>query len=286
VEADVEADRMQAQGLRFVRHWLLALVVIFGTGDTSGAAAQDADAELAAVRAELARVRTRLDDWPELRRYASVNATLPPAAPDEARVVFLGDSITDLWDEPRFGGFFPGKPYVNRGIGGQTTPQMLLRMRSDVVALAPRVVVILAGTNDIAGNTGPMTLEQIQDNLATMSELATLHGIKVVLSSVLPVSGYHYHERYDVRGPQTVRRPIELVTALNGWIKAYARSRGHVYLDYFSAMTDAFGMLKADFSEDDLHPNSAGYAVMAPRVEAAIAQALGGSTKNEGRSTK
>jgi len=216
-------------------------------------------------------LKDRLRDWPELSRYAEANAKLPPPAKDELRVVFLGDSITDFWSNPQFGGFFPGKPYVNRGIGGQTTPQMLVRFRPDVIALQPRVVVILAGTNDIAGNTGPMTLQQTEDNLASMSELAHAHGVRVVLASVMPVSDVTNAEGKQI---QTVRRPPETILALNAWIKAYASEHGDVYLDYFSAMGDAKGFLKSDLTDDGLHPQAKGYAVMAPLAEAAIQQAV------------
>ena len=147
--------------------------------------------EIATALAALMRNDLRLRDWANLARYRDANRTLQPAASGETRVVFMGDSITDLWQQPRHGEFFSGKPYVDRGISGQTTPQMLLRFRPDVIDLKPRVVVILAGTNDIAGNTGPMTNEEIQSNLASMRELARAHDIRVVLASVTPVSAYH-----------------------------------------------------------------------------------------------
>jgi lysophospholipase L1-like esterase len=185
----------------------------------------------------------------------------------------MGDSITDSWQQPRFGGFFPGKPYVDRGISGQTTPQMLIRFRPDVIALGPKVVVILAGTNDIAGNTGPMTDEQIEANLASMADLAKANGIRVVFSSILPVSEYHVRPG-DTNPPQTTRRPMARILALNAWMKNHAAANGHVYLDYFAAMIDARGLLRAELSEDDLHPNAAGYAIMAPLAEAAIQAAL------------
>jgi lysophospholipase L1-like esterase len=232
-------------------------------------------ADITPMLAELKRVKVRLDDWPMLSRYRDANAAVAPPAPGEARVVFMGDSITDSWDAPKYGGFFPGKPYINRGISGQTTPQMLLRLRADVLAHKPKVMVLLAGTNDISGNTGPVTLEQIQDNIETMAELCKLHGIKVVLSSILPVSNYHAKPE-DWRGPQTYRRPLEKIRTLNDWMKAYTAKNGLVYLDYWSATVDAQGMLKTELSEDDLHPNVAGYAIMAPLAEAAIAKALNG----------
>jgi len=188
-------------------------------------------------------------------------------------VVFLGDSITDLRVHPEFGGFFPGKPYIGRGIGGQTTPQMLIRFRPDVIALHPKVVVILAGTNDIAGNTGPMTLEEIEGNLASIAELGRANGIRVVLSSVLPVSNYG-HDREGKPIDMRIKRMPEKILELNAWIKKYAADSGHVYLDYFPAMVDETGLLKKELSEDGLHPNAAGYAVMAPLAEKAIAAAL------------
>ena len=226
--------------------------------------------EMASALTALMRNDARLRDWPNLARYREDNRTLP--AGNDARVVFMGDSITDAWQQPRYGGFFPGKPYVDRGISGQTTPQMLLRFRPDVIDLEPKVVVILAGTNDIAGNTGPMTNEEIQGNIASMSELAHAHRIRVVLGSVTPVSAYHVASAAAV--PQTTSRPMARVQALNEWMKTYAAAHGDIYLDYFSAMTDRTGLLQAELSEDDLHPNAKGYAMMAPLAEAAIARAL------------
>jgi lysophospholipase L1-like esterase len=230
-------------------------------------------ADLPKLLPMLDRLKTRMDDWPQLDRYHAANAQLAPPADGEARVVFLGDSITDVWQNPKFGGFFPGKPYVDRGISAQTTPQMVLRMRADVIALKPKAMVLLAGTNDIAGNTGPMTLAQIEDNIVTIAELATLHDIKVVLASVLPTSNYHF-KGTDPKLAQTGRRPPDSIKTLNAWMKDYADQHGHVYLDYYTPMLDASGMLKAELSEDDLHPNAAGYAIMAPLAEAAIAKAL------------
>jgi lysophospholipase L1-like esterase len=222
---------------------------------------------------ELTRVKTKLDDWPQLDRYRTANSDVKPPAPDEARVVFLGDSITDAWDDPKYGGFFPGKPYIDRGISGQTTPQMVLRMQADVIALKPKVMVLLAGTNDLASNTGTITVEETQSNITTMAELAVAHGIKVVLSSILPVSAYHVIAA-DPRGPQTTRRPPDKIKVLNAWMQAYAKEHGHVYLDYYTAMLDAQGMFRTELSGDDLHPNAAGYAIMAPLAEAAIKEAL------------
>jgi len=219
----------------------------------------------------LMRNDVRLRDWPALGRYREDNRQVQPPAAAENRVVFMGDSITDSWQQPRFGGFFPGKPYIDRGISGQTTPQMLLRFRPDVIDLKPKVVVILAGTNDINGNTGPMTNEEIEGYLETMSELAHAHEIRVVLASLLPTSAYH-----TAAGaiPQTTLRPMARITVLNTWIKSYAAAHGHVYLDYFSAMVDANGLFREELSGDDLHPNAQGYAVMGPLAQAAIERAL------------
>lgn len=226
--------------------------------------------ELATAMNALVRNDARVRDWANLARYRDANRSLPPAAA-EARVVFMGDSITDAWPQPRFGEFFVGKPYIGRGIGGQTTPQMLIRFRPDVIDLRPKVVVILAGTNDIAANTGPTTNEEIQGNLASMAELAKLHNVRVVLASILPVSAYHTSPTV---APQTTSRPMARIQAINDWMKKYAAAQRHVYLDYFSAMVDQSGLLREDLSADDLHPNAKGYAIMAPLAEAAIQQAL------------
>ena len=223
------------------------------------------------MKTRLDRAETRLKDWPALARYGEDNKKTAPPAKNEQRVVFMGDSITDSWDNQPTG-FFPGKPYVNRGISGQTTPQMLIRFRRDVIELKPKVVVILAGTNDVAGNTGPTTLDAIQDNLRSMAELATAHGIRVVFASLLPVSDYEVRDGKPI--VQTVRRPPDQILALNNWMKDYAATHRHGYLDYFSAMKDDKGFLKDELSNDGLHPNAEGYAVMAPLAEAAITASL------------
>ncbi len=230
--------------------------------------------ELATALVNLGRNDYRLRDWPNLARYRDQNRTLTaPAAPagNEARVVFMGDSITDAWPQPRYGTFFTGKPYIGRGISGQTTPQMLIRFRPDVVDLKPKVVVILAGTNDIAGNTGPMTDEEIEGNLASMAEIGKANGIRVVFSSILPVSAYHTAPN---AAPQTQQRPMARIKAINEWMKKYAAAEKHVYLDYVPAMTDATGLLREELSADDLHPNAAGYAIMGPLADAAVKAAL------------
>ena len=179
----------------------------------------------------------------------------------------MGDSITDAWGRI-YHGFFPGKPYVNRGISGQTTPQMLIRFRPDVIALKPKVVVILAGTNDLAGNTGPTTSEEILGNLISMAELAKANGIRVVLASVLPAIDYPWRPEHP--------NPSDKIIALNAMIKDYATKNGLVYLDYFSALADERNGLRKEYAQDAVHPNQAGYDVMAPLAENAIEQALRG----------
>jgi lysophospholipase L1-like esterase len=206
-----------------------------------------------------------------LARYRDANAALKPPAESENRVVFFGDSITDIWHLEEY---FPGKPYVNRGIGGQTTPQMLIRFRQDVIDLQPKVVVILAGTNDIAGNTGPMRLEDIEADYSTMAELARVHNIRVIFSSVLPV------HNYTPRGQEFfAQRSPGKILELNRWLKNYCTANGLVYLDYFTPMVDEKGLLKRDLAEDGLHPNATGYKIMAPLAEAAIEKTLADQNK-------
>jgi lysophospholipase L1-like esterase len=242
-------------------------VLLFGCAGVMGQASDCAE-----TKAQLTRAEMNLSDWPALARYREANIKIAPPADSEDRVVFMGDSITDSWDDPKYGGFFPGKPYIDRGISGQTTPQMLLRFRADVIALHPKVVVILAGTNDIAGNTGPVTLEAIEDNLVSMAELAKINHIRVVLASLLPVSDYESRDGKPLI--QTARRPPTKIRALNDWIRQYANKNKFGYLDYYTAMIDDKGFLKEELSEDGLHPNVKGYAVMAPLAEKAIAEAL------------
>ena len=211
-----------------------------------------------------------VNDYGNQRRYAADNQNVPAPASGEDRVVFMGDSITDGWGRGQLtqsAPFFPGKPYVNRGISGQVTAQMLLRFYPDVIALQPKAVVFLAGTNDIGGNIGPVTDRQIQENLRAMVDMARANNIRIVLGSVLPVCDYHR--------PQTVQRPPERILAMNRWLKDYAAQIHAVYLDYFSGTVDDKGFFKAELTNDGLHPNAAGYAVMAPLAEKAIAQALG-----------
>ncbi|HEY4218721.1 MAG TPA: SGNH/GDSL hydrolase family protein [Gemmatimonadaceae bacterium] len=204
-------------------------------------------------------------DWGNLERYRSANAALPAAAKGEQRVVFMGNSITEAW-APFFAQEFAGKPYIGRGISGQTTPQLLVRFRQDVIALKPAVVVLLAGTNDIAGNTGPSTLEMIEDNIASMTELAQASHIRVVLLSVLPVYDYPWKRGLE---------PAPTIIALNAWIKTYAARVGATYVDLHSAMADERQGMRAELTKDGVHPNEAGYRVMAPLVERGIVAALG-----------
>ncbi len=212
------------------------------------------------------RAHLLLDDFGELARYREANAALPAPVPGEDRVVFFGDSITDAW---HLNEYFPGKPYLNRGIGGQTTPQMLVRFREDVIGLHPKVVVILAGTNDIAGNTGPMSVEEIESNYASLADLAHAHEIQLIYASVLPV-----HEYTEAAEEMFAQRPPEKIVALNQWLKDYCTNAGCIYLDYFSAMVDDKGHMKKELADDGLHPNAAGYKIMTPLAEAAIERVL------------
>jgi lysophospholipase L1-like esterase len=203
-----------------------------------------------------------LTDFPELARFKDADSRLGPPAAGENRVVFMGDSITEGWHLDQS---FPGKPYINRGIGGQTTPQMLVRFHQDVVNLKPKVVVILAGVNDIAGNTGPEALEDIENNLAAMAEIATATGIKVVMCSVLPAYDFAWNPG---------QYPAQKIANLNVWIKSYATSKGYPYVDYHSAMKDDRGGLPTTLSRDGVHPNPSGYIIMSPIAEAGIEAAL------------
>src|SRR5580700_7652925 len=216
------------------------------------------------------RIAIFTDDFGQLARYRDANAALKPPAAGENRVVFFGDSITDIW---KLEEYFPGKPYLNRGIGGQTTPQMLVRFRQDAIDLQPKLVLILAGTNDIAGNTGPMRLEDIEADYASLAELAQANHIAVVFSSVLPIHNYT-----DRSKDFFAQRSPEKILALNKWLNEYVAAHSDcLYLDYFTALIDEKGLLKKDLADDGLHPNAAGFKIMAPLAEAAIQKALGDS---------
>jgi lysophospholipase L1-like esterase len=238
------------------------LVVLVGMILWSTAVAQQPSDPCASFKEDRQGMEATLRDWPNLAKYREADAKLGPPAKGETRVVFLGDSITEFW---ALADSFHGKPYVNRGISGQTTPQILLRFRQDVISLKPEVVVVLAGTNDVAENTGPTTLGAIEDNLTSMVELAKRNGIRVVLASVLPVLQYPWK-------PEIA--PVEKIRALNDWMKDYAAKEGLVFLDYYSVMANDKRGLRAELFEDGVHPNDAGYAVMAPLAEKAIAAAL------------
>ena len=213
-------------------------------------------------------MKAKLEDWPQLGRYRADNAALAPAREGAQRVVFYGDSITDSWGRSAdTGEFFPGKPYVNRGISGQTTPQMVVRFRQDVIDLHPAAVVILAGTNDIAGNTGPMTPKMTEDNFRSMIDLAKANGIRVIVASILPAADYPW---------KTGLAPASKIKILNDWLKGYCVVHSVTYLDYYSSMVGQDGGMKPGISFDGVHPNAQGYAIMAPLAQAAIDKTLGG----------
>lgn len=212
------------------------------------------------------RIAIYTDDFGQLARYRQEDAALAAPAKGENRVVFLGDSITDYW---KLADYFPSKPYLNRGVDGQSTPEMLVRFRQDVIDLHPKVLVVLAGTNDVAGVTGPTRDEDIESNYTSMAELARMHGIRVVFASLLPVNNYS-----EDANESFALRPRERILALNRWLKDYCATNGLVYLDYFSAVVDDKGMLRRELSQDGLHPNVAGYKIMAPLAGKAIARVL------------
>jgi lysophospholipase L1-like esterase len=245
----------------------LQLVVAMAAAGSSGSARQTAPGQQPPAPSsdqQVAVYKHLLSDWAGLTRYGSEDSELPPPAPGERRVVFLGDQLTELWGK---GGarFFPGKPYLNRGIAGQTTAQMLVRFRQDVIALKPAVVIILGGTNDLTGVLGPGTEGTVSDNIVSMTELAKANGIRVVLASITPVC--------DCFKDQTAVRPQGKIAALNGWIREYAERSGSVYLNYYSALAEGRDFRKP-LTTDGLLPNDAGYEIMAGLAEQAIAQAL------------
>jgi acyl-CoA thioesterase-1 len=256
----------------FMQVWRFAVLALFAASALSQQAAPQAPpsipstgfAGLDQYRAN--RIAVFTDDYGQLSRYREANEKLGHPAMGENRVVFFGDSITDIWHLDQY---FPGKLYVNRGIGGQTTPQMLVRFRQDVIDLHPKVVVILAGTNDIAGNTGPMRDEDIEENYRSFFELARANDIRVVYASVLPVHNYTEKSKDFF-----AQRPMPRILALNEWLKKYCADNHIVYLDYFSSVVDDKGLLRKELADDGLHPNDAGYKIMAPLAEAAIVKAM------------
>lgn len=201
-------------------------------------------------------------DWPYLKKYEKENSEIAPVEKGEKRIVFMGDSITEFW-KTNHPDFFFNNLYLNRGISGQTTPQMLLRFRADVINLQPAVVVILAGGNDIAGNTGPATLAMIMNNILSMVELAKANAIQVILCAVLPANHFPWKPNEN---------PADKIVALNTMIKNYADTNTILYVDYYSAMVDENKGLPTEYSNDGVHPNTSGYKVMEPLIEAAIAK--------------
>jgi lysophospholipase L1-like esterase len=258
----------------FARVFLLACVPLVTVGSYAQTAAPAptpaptaAPATETPTAKQIADMQAKLNDWPNLARYRADNAALAPVAAGEQRVVFYGDSITDAWGRfPTTGTFFTGKPYVNRGISGQTTPQMVVRFRQDVIDLHPAAVLILAGTNDIAGNTGPMTPEMTEDNFSSMADLAHANGIRVILASITPVFDYPWKHGME---------PAPKIRAINAWLKDYCAQHGYTYLDYYTSLTGSDGGMKPGISLDGVHPNAKGYAIMAPLAQAAIDQTLG-----------
>ena len=220
----------------------------------------------------------QMEDWNQLGRYKDENRELKKLPYDARRVLFMGDSITDFW---KLAEYFPGKPYVNRGISGQTTPQMLVRMYPDVIDLKPAVLVVLAGINDISQNTGPATPEMVENNIMAMTDIAQHNGIKVILCSILPISDYAYIKMRTsgkvnpyMKVPVTATHPPEDILKLNAWMKEYALQVDAIYVDYFSTMVDEKGFLKENLSDDGIHPNAEGYKIMTKIVEDAIEKAL------------
>ncbi|HKV24950.1 MAG TPA: SGNH/GDSL hydrolase family protein [Candidatus Acidoferrum sp.] len=273
------------------RHYLLAFFALYviaclsfagaplsaqsAAAGSDAPAAKPADPNLAYFEQLTPYQRSQVErfytDWGFLAKFREEDKALPSPAPGQTRVVFMGDSITEGWGmkgrngAPDRGVFFPGKPYLNRGISGQTTPQMLLRFRQDVIDLKPKVVVILAGTNDLAENTGKMSPEETEENLASMHDLARANGIRTVFCSVLPSTEFWWHKGLE---------PAPKIKSLNVWIKEYAQKHGLVYVDYYSPMVNEEGGLKKEYSPDGVHPNAAGYAIMAPLAEAGLSESL------------
>ncbi|HZY64087.1 MAG TPA: SGNH/GDSL hydrolase family protein [Edaphobacter sp.] len=231
---------------------------------TASGPAQTTSPASTATPQQIAAMRAKLADWPQLSHYQAANAALPAPAAGEQRVVFYGASVAEFW-ATRGAPFFPGKPYIDRGIGGQTSAQMLVRFRQDVIDLHPAVVVILEGTNDVAGNTGPMTPKMSEDNWRSMVELAKANNIRVVLTSITPST--HFPWRPEMH-------PAEAIRQRNAWLKQYSASHDLVYVDFYPVLANAEGGMKPDLTVDGVHPNKKGYDAMAPLVQAGIDQAL------------
>jgi lysophospholipase L1-like esterase len=245
----------------FTRTLVLVCVSLVAVGDRAQVAAPATDT---ATPKQIAAMWAKLADWPQLGYYREANAALPPAAAGEDRVVFYGASVAEYWGK-RGSMFFPGKPYINRGIGGQTSAQMLVRFRQDVINLHPAAIVILEGTNDISGNT--MTSQMSENNWQSMAELAKANGIRVIFTSITPSSDFPWH-----RG----LHPAGKIRALNAWLKEYCASHSLIYVDFYPSLVNAEGGMKGDLTVDGVHATPKGYAVMAPFVQAGIDQALRG----------
>ena len=253
-------------GMKTLTHVILLAGLIF----VAAAGHAQVPAQAAAVggqvvsAGQIAEMQAKLADWPQLEHYRAANAALAPPTAGEDRVVFYGASMTEGWGM-HGSTFFPGKPYVNRGISGQTTAQMVVRFRQDVIDLHPKAVLILAGTNDVAGNTGPTTPEMTEGNWTSMAELAKANGIRVIFASITPSTDFPWR-----RG----LHPAETIRALNAWLKDYCAAQSLTYLDYHSALTNEEGGMKADLTVDGVHATVKGYEVMAPLAQAAIDKAL------------
>jgi lysophospholipase L1-like esterase len=243
------------------KFWLVLVLVSGVNAAAQGVAVADAPVSAAEVK----EMRAKLADWPQLGRYREEDAALGPAAAGEKRVVFYGSSTTDNWGRKYDSVFFPGKPYVNRGVSGQTTPQMLVRFQQDVVALHPAAVVFLGGSNDVAGNTGPSTLAMIEDNIRSMVAIAKENGIQMILASQQPTIEFPWSKG---------SRPAATLLALSAWEKEYAHTEGLAYVDYYSVLVGPDGGFKPGLSVDGVHPTAKGYALMAPVVERVIDEVL------------
>lgn len=253
-----------------MRKLLLFTLLTLGTIPLTGQTPGPTPDELTREKQRADRLQARYNDFANLARYAKANSETRPPVKGENRVVFLGDSITDSW---KLAEYFPNQPYLNRGISGQTTPQMLLRMQPDVIAHKPKAMVLLAGTNDISANTGPVTNEFIEGNIRSMVDIALANGVNVILSSIMPISD---HNKNAQGNPiiRSVQRPPDRILALNKWIRSFCEKKGLVFLDYFSAMVDEQGFLRAELANDGLHPNAEGYKIMQKLAAEAIAKAL------------
>ena len=243
----------------------LIWIAVLACGCAWSQVATPASMEAPAIADQVKDLRAKLADWAQLGRYRAEDVALPPPSPRENRVVFFGSSTTDNWGRKYNSVFFPGKSYINRGVSGQTTPQMLVRFQQDVVALRPAAVVFLGGSNDVAGNTGPSTLGMIEDNIRSMVAIARANGIRMILASQQPTIEFPWIKS---------SHPAPMLLALSAWEKEYARAQGLGYVDYYSALAGPDGGFREGLSVDGVHPTAKGYAVMTPVVERVITQVL------------